>query len=74
MSGNTKALAQNPAEMMEPRAFLRQNDQDWRGLQDAGGNAEATQRSIAISLKRIADFCDDLRTCIREDGSFSVRP
>lgn len=30
--------------------------------------------SIAISLKRIADFCEDLRGCIREDGSFSVRP
>lgn len=49
-------MKQNPADLMEPRAFLQSNDEDWRAYLMSNGNADAVQRSIAISLKRIADM------------------
>lgn len=51
-----------PTDFMEAKAFARSNDNDWRRMQNANANSEATQRSIAISLKRIADALDRLTT------------
>jgi hypothetical protein len=47
---------------------MRPNDNDWRVEQDRGANPEATQRSIAISLKRIADALDRISPPEAEKG------
>lgn len=47
-----------PIDWMEPKAFIRRNDDDWRRMQFFNANEEATQRSIAISVKRIADVLE----------------
>ena len=51
-----------PTDFMEAKAFARSNDNDWQRMRNANANSEATQRSIAISLKRIADALDRLTT------------